>query len=311
MAVITLTSANDTAWLGQGPAFRTNNGPSSIWGGQTIDGAAGFDTLTVNESSTKASYFAISMAADGLVTFTSASGGSSKTLNFQNFEKISFWDVSMYLGSSANDTVIGGTGNDQLFGFLGNDTLDGGAGNDKMFGGVGDDTYILSAATDIVSEKLGEGTDTVQGGFSYSLADTDGAGLLGGNVENLKLTGTGAFTGTGNDLNNSLTGNGAANILTGGLGNDRLDGGLGADTLNGNAGNDTYVVDDIGDVVNELKGEGKDTVLSSISLTLGKEVEILKLTGSTAINGSGNTLPISLPAIPGTMCSPAGLARTR
>ena len=55
--------------------------------------------------------------------------------------------------------------------------------------------------------------------------------LLGDNIENLTLTGTGAIDGTGNDLNNVLTGNSAANILRGGEGNDTLNGVAGADSL--------------------------------------------------------------------------------
>ena len=236
-----------------------------------------FDTLTVNESSTKTSYFSISMSNDGIVTLTSASGGSSKTVNIVNFEKISFWDVSMYLGGSGNDTVTGGTGSDQLYGFTGNDRLDGGLGTDKMFGGLGDDTYVVGSATEIVGEASGAGTDTIETGVTYSLVDTDGAGANGGNVENLTLTGTAAVNGTGNALNNVLTGNSAVNTLLGGDGNDRLNGAAGADVLTGEAGNDTYVVDNAGDTVTELKNGGTDTVESSISYALTANVENLTL----------------------------------
>ena len=76
----------------------------------------------------------------------------------------------------------------------------------------------------------------------------------------------------------------------------RLDGGGGADQMYGGIGNDTYVVDNSGDVANETGGDGTDTVLSSISFSLADSthaigsIENLTLTGSGAINATGNAL---------------------
>ena len=69
-----------------------------------------------------------------------------------------------------------------------------------------------------------------------------------------------------------------------------LDGGGGADTMTGGGGDDTFVVDAIGDTANENAGGGTDTVQSSVSYALGVNVEQLTLTGSAAINATGNAL---------------------
>jgi len=191
-----------------------------------------------------------------------------------NLEKLTLTGSSSINGTGNTlDNVLTGNGvANTLTGGAGNDTLDGGVGNDTMIGGTGDDTYAVNVATDVVTENANEGTDTVLSAVTLTLAS---------NVENLTLTGTSAINGTGNVLANTITGNSGAN---------RLDGGAGADTLAGGAGNDTYVVDNAGDTLTELAGAGTDAVESSITWTLGVELETLTLTGSSAINGTGNAV---------------------
>src|SRR5688500_19591954 len=71
---------------------------------------------------------------------------------------------------------------------------------------------------------------------------------------------------------------------------DTLGGSTGADTLIGDKGDDTYIVNHTGDVVVETRNEGNDLVASSISYTLTDNVEALVLTGTAALDGTGNTL---------------------
>ena len=93
--------------------------------------------------------------------------------------------------------------------------------------------------------------------------------------------------GRGNDTLSGLVGN---DTLNAGDGHDLLDGGTGTDTMQGGTGNDTYMVDVSGDVVTELANEGLDTVQSSLTYTLGPNVENLTLTGTANLNGTGNIL---------------------
>src|SRR5262249_47947902 len=113
---------------------------------------------------------------------------------------------------------------------------------------------------------------------------------LGSNVENLTLTGSSAIDGTGNSLDNTITGNSGANTLTGSGGADTLDGGARGDTLIGGTGNDSYIFCNTGDTVTENSGEGTDLIFSYITYTLGSNVENLNLTGTSAIDGTGNSL---------------------
>lgn len=170
-----------------------------------------------------------------------------------------------------------------------NDTLDGGTGADNMSGGFGNDTYIVDNQDDLIWEPRGQGFDTVRSSISTTLGD---------NLESLVLTGFAGINATGNSLDNLLVGNTGANTLLGGdgndtllgyAGNDFLDGGAGNDVMQGGQGDDTYIVDNIGDGMWENSNEGTDIVQSSISWTLANNFEGLVLTGSSAINGTGNS----------------------
>ena len=168
----------------------------------------------------------------------------------------------------------------------GNDTITSTWGNlqqnDTIKGGNGTDTLIITGGTvnDIISIDISNTTNQL---------DIPGTTVCGFERFDLtSFTGTVSFSGTaGNDWVKGGTGN---DDLSGGMGDDYLNGGTGADLLGGGRGNDTYVVDNVGDVIAEFLNQGIDTVESSIAWTLKNHLENLTLTGTTAINGTGNNL---------------------
>jgi Ca2+-binding RTX toxin-like protein len=272
-------------------------------GKDTLKGGAGDDTYMVDlvRNGTRATVMledtVTENAGEGIDTivlrlanidygFATSTTTLALGANIENLDASQTGSLKLNLTGNALENIL--TGN------AGANILDGGLGADTLIGGAGNDTYVVDNVGDVVIENANEGTDLVKSSVSYT---------LGANIENLTLTGTGAISGTGNDLANTLIGNGGANLLIGGAGNDTLrgnagndtlDGGLGADSLRGGTGNDSYLVDNAGDVVTEYAGEGTDSVFSSVSYTLGSNVDHLTLTGADAINGTGNSLANTL-----------------
>ena len=184
-------------------------------------------------------------------------------------------------GKGGNDILNGGAGIDTLYGDGGNDTLNGGAGADNMYAGSGNDIYIVDDARDAIWENANDGTDTVRTAL--------GSFTLGANFENLVFTGTSAFKGTGNTLNNALTGGAGDDTLYGLAGNDSLVGGAGADILIGGAGKDTLSGGLGADVfrfndVSESTRSAFD-VISDFTRAQGDRIDLRAIDANTKIAG--------------------------
>src|SRR5262245_16757258 len=176
-------------------------------------------------------------------------------------------------------------------------------------GGGDADDFAVSAVLADGSRTLTSNWETTDANPITAFAATFGAATFGADVPFYMNIHTGANPGgeirgqlvtiatdngetvagtAGNDI---LPGLGGDDTISGLAGDDRLDGGTGADTMTGGLGNDTYVVDNVGDVVNENASEGTDTVISQISsYTLGANVENLTLQGLGDSFGAGNAL---------------------
>ncbi|MCM2501601.1 calcium-binding protein, partial [Neorhizobium galegae] len=274
---LTYTGAEGFTGTGNAAAntIRGASGNDTLNGGagaDTLVGGSGDDTYVVDA----AGDVVVELAGEGVDTVQTALATHTLAADVENLTFTGTTAAFAGTGNSLDNVIRGGAGADTLDGGAGNDTLIGGVGIDRMIGGTGDDTLVVDVAGDIIVENAGEGTDTVQTALaSYSLAAL-------ANVENLTYTGTAAFSGTGNSLDN---------VIRGGVAADTLDGMAGNDTLIGGLGNDTYAVDTTGDVVVENGGEGIDTVRTALSdYTLGANVENLTYTGTGAFAGTGNEL---------------------
>ncbi|MDY0188323.1 MAG: calcium-binding protein, partial [Syntrophus sp. (in: bacteria)] len=232
-------------------------------------------------------------------------------------------------GGPGDDSIAGGSGNDILIGGAGRDNLEGNEGSDtyrftrgygedrivntddgdygidtlQFTGGVnrGDVEFIMTAGNEL-NVRIKDTDDAIfinrwfSSDANYRLDRfkfSDGEILAASQLEAEGYTVYGTAyddNRSGSTSHDKMYGYEGNDILRGGAGNDRLDGGPGADSMFGNAGNDVYVVDDIKDYIFEDANEGTDTVRSSISYSLGSHVEKLTLTGSAAINGTGNAL---------------------
>ena len=171
--------------------------------------------------------------------------------NSSGIGQVSFY--TLHYQHDANETLLGGVGDDFLQGHGGNDLADGGAGNDTISGGGGDDILIGGTGGDNISG--GAGADRISGGADPDVIwGDDGADLISGDGGNDQLQGFAGndtiWGGEGGDL---IAGGGGADILQGNAGNDviwgdspsgtvgsqdLISGDDGADILNGYAGND-------------------------------------------------------------------------
>ncbi len=249
-------------------------------GADAMDGGAGNDTYVVDNAGDTIS------DVSGVDTVQTALAGYLLDADVENL---------VLTGNAAIDG-IGNTLDNEITGNSANNTLNGGGGTDTVVLGeaISDHAFALTPQSNITVTTAAGGTDTLVGIERAKMGTTSYLIVPGTNAAN---SGALAILG-GNDAELLLGFNGA-DELRGNGGDDLLVGGAGADDMFGGAGNDIYWVQQGGDRVTELSGEGIDTIHSNVSRNLGnaaqvvgdvENVVLVGVTGVEALTAVGNAL---------------------
>lgn len=218
-------------------------------------------------------------------------------------------EMSPDIGQDANDTILGGSGDDMVFDNVGQNDIDAGPDNDEvrasgtLRGGTGDDELRAPNGSD---SRLvgGDGEDALYGGNGNdTLIGDDGGDTLVGNDGDDSIEGNGGrdfiLAGRGRDY---VTGGVKRDTLLGGNGFDTLLGESGSDVIDGNDGNDVLVGGANNDTISGSSGhdlilgnEGVDRLLGNFGADVivggvgtdsivGADGEDLLISGSTTLS---------------------------
>lgn len=231
------------------PALQTiNNATSDPHYGSVFFGAGiALSDITLFKSGQNLTFTVAIGETERSITFVDWYADSANRLNlfvFADGTQIQFYQLQdavtqiesltngddEFVGSSADDTVYGGEGNDFLRGNGGRDTLFGGPGNDILFGGGDGDTFIGGPGNDLLAAdsvqfdadgnitavgydtsnenrfiySVGDGHDTIATRHSSALSDI--LELRGDmNVDSIALSRTGNALTLTFDADNSIT----------------------------------------------------------------------------------------------------------
>ncbi|MBY6049388.1 M10 family metallopeptidase C-terminal domain-containing protein [Vannielia litorea] len=173
-------------------------------------------------------------------------------------------------GNDADNDIEGGGGSDWYYESLGNDTFDGGTGSDRVIYTIdtsGISVTDMGGGTLQVTSSLG--TDTYSSVEFYEFTDgilteAEVLALAGGPIEGDEDPNT--LNGTEDDDeiygfagNDTINGLGGKDTIWGGADDDTIDGGGGSDTIYGESGDDEITAQGGADEV--YGGDGEDRIL--------------------------------------------------
>jgi Ca2+-binding RTX toxin-like protein len=296
----------DTILAGQGnDVVRAGSGADLVYGGtgnNTIDGGADADIIvggsgnellqggggpardTIYGEGGDDRIYAATLAAPALANAQGVLVGGAG-----NDSLYGSVGADYLYGGADDDSLEGGGGIDVLIGESGSDTMRGGDGNDVFYSGVGTNSMFGDAGDDVF---LSEGSaDFIEGGSDHNYYYRYAAG----SVQITGGAGIDEFVGGVAASNDTFTGGDGQDYAYGGNGDDLLKGNTGDDVLIGQGGNDTL---EGGAGVNLLwaNDAGNDQVLVNVAdggtqvlefFEAGGTNDVVRLLGSSLTSFSG------------------------
>jgi VCBS repeat-containing protein len=225
----TLGSQASIAWAADGDSFTT------LQQDNFTASEDGVYTIRVTEHGATAESYSLNMVVDysqaastlattdTAATATDSDASGSAAVHYQAGHDL--------VGTTGDDVIVAGDGENRLQGGDGNDVLVAGDGGSELHGDAGDDLLVGGAGNDLLDGSAGNNTASYQNatagvhvdlGLAGQAQDTQGAGqdtLF--NIQNL----------IGSAHDDVLIGDSHDNVITGGQGNDVMTGGGGSDTF--------------------------------------------------------------------------------
>ena len=262
-------------------AFITKYNPdgTKVW--TRLLGSSSFESASALTTGSDGSIYVSGYTGGNLDGQTYNGGDSDAFITKYNPDGTKVW--TKLLGTSgrdeANTLSTGGDGSIYVSGYT-TGNLDGQTNSGDLDAFI---TKYNADGTKVWTKLLGSrGYDEAHDMTTDSNGSIYIAGYAEGSLDGQTYSGNGDAFITKLIVNNST--------FTGTSNADTLIGTTGADTLIGLACNDTYTVNHVGDIVTEALNAGTDLVQASIFYTLPDNVENLTLTGTTNVNGAGNSL---------------------
>ncbi len=243
-----VNAGNDTFNAGSGDdtflVEGSGDGYNRFRGGEgddIIQGSAGDDTIKLKELNIESSIETI----DGGAGNNTIEGGGNTHLDFSGTR---LENIDSIQAGRKDNTVTGSSGNDKIDGGRGNDTLVlTGDRSDYFISDNGDDSFTV----DDLRDDSPQGTDIISNFETFKFADgpvneenlidtNPDLNALAGSVFVANITADDVVNSIEDDSEIAVSGTDGDDVINAGQGNDTIHGGAGDDVVTGGDGSDTY-----------------------------------------------------------------------